>query len=291
MRWCTGLPCICCRDEAQRDVLRELGLIFSTSTWLRRTVSFTVSSRSATRLPSATSPTTRASLLTSSSSLVPSISTVLSWNAASASSGFSLRSAGRRSTSTFSSRKVTVSSTGCSSTLVVTRTPPLRHLALADREFLLDLLHRLALLLRRALACAGLKSLHDGGSPLGLVLRRPRRDQALAAVDRLGVVASIILAEATLDDFGYELVLVARQDLDVLVLEAGLEQLVDELLSDLGALDGGDHCCWHEILSCVRCGKLLLTWSSGRQPAGTIDCLGDVAEGRDAGQTKLPSLE
>ena len=67
---------------------------------------------------------------TEASSLVPSISTVFSANAASASSGFSLRSAGRRSTSTCSSRKLTVFWTGRSLTLVVTRTPPLATLRL-----------------------------------------------------------------------------------------------------------------------------------------------------------------
>ena len=65
----------------------------------------------------------------------------------------------------------------------------------------------------------------------------------LPRLDRLGVAASIVLAEAALDDLGHELVLVAVQDLDVLVLEAGLEQLVDELLRDLGALDRGDDGC------------------------------------------------
>ena len=73
---------------------------------------------------------------------------------------------------------------------------------------------------------------------------RPRRDQALAAVCRYGVAAGVILAEATLLDLGHEFVLVAVQDLDVLVLEAGLEQLVDELLCHLGAFDrSDDRCC------------------------------------------------
>ena len=71
-----------------------------------------------------------------------------------------------------------------------------------------------------------------------------RGDHGLAAADRLGVAARIVLAEAALDDLGHELVLVALQDLDVLVLEAGLEQLVDQLLGDLGALDRGDDGCW-----------------------------------------------
>ena len=67
---------------------------------------------------------------------------------------------------------------------------------------------------------------------------------ALAAAHRLGVAAGIALAEAALDDLGHELVLVAVQDLDVLVLEAGLEQRVDELLRHLGAVDrGDDRCC------------------------------------------------
>ena len=173
---------------------------------------------------------------------MPSISTVFSWNAASASSGFSLRSAGRRSTSTCSSRKVTVSSTGRSLTWVVTRTPPLATLLLPTDELLLDLLHRLAFP-AAALASRGLVALHDGGGLLDLVLGRTRRDQGLAAARRLGVAARIVLVEAALDDLGHELVLVAVQDLDVLVLEAGLEQLVDQLLGDLGALDRGDNGC------------------------------------------------
>ena len=65
----------------------------------------------------------------------------------------------------------------------------------------------------------------------------------LPRLDRLGVAAGIVLAEAALDDLGHERVLVAVQDLDVLVLEAGLEQLVDQLLRHLGAVDRGDHCC------------------------------------------------
>ena len=58
-----------------------------------------------------------------------------------------------------------------------------------------------------------------------------------------GVAASIILAEATLDDLGHDFVLVAREDLDILHLKSSFAQLVDELLSDLGALDGGDDGC------------------------------------------------
>src|SRR3954452_19600761 len=69
-----------------------------------------------------------------------------------------------------------------------------RDLALADREFLLDLLHRLALPLRRALTGAGLVALHDGGGLLGLLRGGTGSDHGLAAAPRLGVAARIVLA-------------------------------------------------------------------------------------------------
>src|SRR3954452_1090740 len=121
--------------------------------------------------------------------------------------------------------------------------PAARDLALADRELLLDLLQRLALLVR-ALAGAGLVALHDGGGLPGLLRRGTGGDHGLAAARRFGVAARIVLAEAALDDLGHQRVLVAVQDLDVLVLEAGLDQLVDQLLGDLGTVDRGyDRCC------------------------------------------------
>ena len=122
--------------------------------------------------------------------------------------------------------------------------PAAQNLALADRDVLLDLGHaRLVVQLGAWFVRIALIALHDRSGFFRLAGRSTGGNHGLAAAYRLGVAASIILAEATLDDFGHDLVLVACQDLDILILEAGFDQLVDELLSDLGALDGGDDGC------------------------------------------------
>ena len=59
----------------------------------------------------------------------------------------------------------------------------------------------------------------------------------------LGIATRIVLVEAALDDDGNDLVLVALLGLDILVFEAGLEQFIDRLLGDLGALDRTDDGC------------------------------------------------
>ena len=135
---------------------------------------------------------------------------------------------------------MTVSSTGRSLTLVVTRTPPLATLRLPT-ESSSSISCTVSPCSLEASPLLGLVALHDGHGLLDLLVGRTRRDQGLAAASRLGVAAGVVLAEAALDDLGDDLLLVAFQDLDVLVLEAGLEQLVDQLLRDLGALDRADH--------------------------------------------------
>ena len=93
-----------------------------------------------------------------------------------------------------------------------------RDLALADRELLLDLLHRLALL-RGRLAAGALVALDDRHRLVELLVGRLGDDQGLAAADRLGVAAGVVLVEAVLDDLGQDLLLAALEHLDVLLLE------------------------------------------------------------------------
>src|SRR4051812_33582154 len=251
--------------------LREAGSISSTSTSVRRTLSRTVSVRSSTRLPSETSPTSRAVLRTSASSAVSVISTVRSSNAASASSGLSTRSARLRSASTCSSRRCTVRCTGRSTTRLVTRTPPVATRRLptdssssttgtvssrpAPRSLSLPpLSHRRPPPPPRPrppppgpalfVAPAALVAVHDRDRLVDLRLRHLGGDQGLAAAGGLGEPARVVPAEAAGDDLALDLVLAALQDRDVAVREAGPDQLLDHLAGGLAverADDGRRH--------------------------------------------------
>ena len=71
--------------------------------------------------------------------------------------------------------------------------------------------------------------------------RHPAATSALAAAGGLGELARVVLAEAAGDDLAHELVLAALQDLDVPLREAGLDQLLDQLLRPLGVADRADN--------------------------------------------------
>ena len=131
----------------------------------------------------------------------------------------------------------------------------LSNLALGDGQLLLDLEDRLigrARSLARLIA-GDLVALHDRQEAFDLVIGGTRRDQRLAAFDRLEVAARVTLVEATTDDLGHDRLMVAVKNLGIRALEARLDELGDERRAGLRVVDRADdggghelklHACW-----------------------------------------------
>jgi hypothetical protein len=175
---------------------------------------------------------------TSASSLVPIISTVFSSKAPSASSASSTRSASLRFAFTVSSFRVTVSSTGVSVVLEVTRAPPLADFDLATDNSSSTIGTEPALLSPDCSPDSKRSMMLSACS--ASILGHAGEEQRLALVRRVRIGAGILLVEALLGERAHELLLVALEDLDVAVLEAFLTQGGDGFFSDLAVVVGAD---------------------------------------------------